>query len=74
MVANFTTIQNGVAPSQHLDVVVNEKGALGSYSSAVANFTYYLFQTIQFNISAQFNFQKHSYFKLFSFIQEFLFK
>ena len=33
-----------------------------------------LFQTIQFSISTQFNYQKHSYFKLFSLVKQFYFK
>ena len=31
-------------------------------------------QTIKFNMSIQFNCQKHFYFKLFSFVKQFLFK
>ena len=33
-----------------------------------------LFQTVQFNISTQFNCQKHFYFKLFSLVKQFKFK
>ena len=33
-----------------------------------------LFQTIQFNISIQFNCQKHFYFKLFSLVKQFYFQ
>ena len=33
----------GVAPFQHLGVVAIEKGAFGSPSTAVANFTYFYF-------------------------------
>ena len=32
------------------------------------------FQTIQFSMSTQFNYQKHFYFKLFSLVKQFYFK
>ena len=36
----WSNLWNGVAPSPHLSVVAIEKGAFGSISTKVANFTY----------------------------------
>ena len=60
----ITAIQQ-YRPHQYLSVVAIEKGAFGSPSTTVANFTVSMwkkvpFQTIQFSISTQFTCQNSS--------------